>query len=208
MRATGGDSERGTIGDCPEDSTGLDPNSAARVARLLRWYPAHWRERYGDEFAAVLASSLSDGKGGLRLSFNVVREGMAARLEEAGFVGRLAPPLQRARASVTRLREVCVEVMRTSSTNVARVSVPLTSSAQFRWKSLRASSVRTPKIPSMRPGLNPNWASRTCNSAPSSPRRLGWLRYKSRCPRRQPASIKHSQVVSSTAPESGSPRER
>jgi hypothetical protein len=66
----------------------------------MQWYPAEWRERYGDEFEAVLSSSMSDGKGGLRLSGNVVREGIMARLELAGFVGRLAPPLERARASV------------------------------------------------------------------------------------------------------------
>ena len=64
---------------------------------------SHWRERYGDEFAEVLGSSLSDGKGSRRLFFNVAQEGMVARLEEAGIVGRLAPPLQRARASVATI---------------------------------------------------------------------------------------------------------
>ena len=64
---------------------------------------SHWRERYGDEFAKVLGSSLSDGKGSRRLFFNVAQEGMMARLEEAGIVGRLAPPLQRARASVATI---------------------------------------------------------------------------------------------------------
>ena len=81
-------------------SPALDPRGAARVARLLRWYPREWRDRYGDEFEAVLCSSLSDGKGGLRLSLDVVREGLVARLEGAGFLGRWAPPLERARASV------------------------------------------------------------------------------------------------------------
>ncbi len=83
-----------------EDGTVLNPRIMARVARLLRWYPRDWRERYGEEFEAVLMSSLSDGKGGLRLSFDVAREGVAARLESAGFVGRTAPALERARASV------------------------------------------------------------------------------------------------------------
>jgi hypothetical protein len=70
------------------------------VSRLLRWYPSDWRERYGDEFEAVLASSLSGGKGSLRLSLDVAREGVASRLESAGYVGRSAPVLERARASV------------------------------------------------------------------------------------------------------------
>ena len=73
------------------------------AVRLLRWYPTQWRERYGEEFSEVLASSMSDGRGNLRLSFNVAREGVVARLEEAGVIGRLAPPLQRARASVVAI---------------------------------------------------------------------------------------------------------
>lgn len=83
-----------------EDGTVLNPRIMARVARLLHWYPREWRERYGEEFEAVLSSSLSDGKGGFRLSFNVAREGTVARLESMGLVGNSAPPLERARASV------------------------------------------------------------------------------------------------------------
>jgi hypothetical protein len=100
MTTTGGDAQRVGPRHDLEDATDRDPRNAARAARLMRWYPTRWRERYGDEFAEVLASSMSDGKGSFRLSWNVAREGMAARLEEAGFLGRTAPPLQRARASI------------------------------------------------------------------------------------------------------------
>ncbi|HWK25627.1 MAG TPA: hypothetical protein VNS09_03640 [Solirubrobacter sp.] len=62
----------------------LDTSPAARrerrVARLLRWYPAGWRARYGDELAALLDDTIAEGRGGLRLSLNVAREGLAARL--------------------------------------------------------------------------------------------------------------------------------
>lgn len=51
-----------------------------RVTRLLRWYPADWRARYGDEMAALLHDMLADGRGGWRLSLNVAKEGLAARL--------------------------------------------------------------------------------------------------------------------------------
>ena len=51
-----------------------------RVARLLCWYPPAWRARYGDEFAALLYETIEDGRGGLRMSLNVAREGLAARL--------------------------------------------------------------------------------------------------------------------------------
>jgi hypothetical protein len=90
----------GTSFGIDEDGTVLNPRIMARVARLLRWYPRTWRERYGEEFEAVLTSSLVDGKGGASLSINVAREGLAARLESAGFVGRTAPALERARASL------------------------------------------------------------------------------------------------------------
>ena len=96
----GGDDDAAGVRPCRlEEPPGPDQRLEQRAARLLRWYPARWRERYGDEFGDVLASSMSDGKGGLRLSCNVVREGLLARLEEGGLIGCVAPPLRRARAS-------------------------------------------------------------------------------------------------------------
>jgi hypothetical protein len=68
----------------------LDKSPAAkrdrRVTRLLRWYPADWRARYGDEMAALLHDTIADGRAGPRLSLNVAKEGVAARL---------APPARR-----------------------------------------------------------------------------------------------------------------
>jgi hypothetical protein len=83
-----------------DDGTVLDPRIVARATRLLRWYPHDWRERYGEEFVAVVTSSLGDGQGGHRLSFDVAREGVVARFESAGFVGRSAPAQERARGSI------------------------------------------------------------------------------------------------------------
>ena len=91
------------VGRTPDETPPLDPRIAARVSRLLRWYPSDWRERYGEEFEEVLASSISDGKGSLRLSLDVAREGVTSRLKSAGYVGRSAPVLERARASVITL---------------------------------------------------------------------------------------------------------
>ena len=51
-----------------------------RVGRLLRWYPPRWRERYGDEFAELLRESLADGRGGVRLWWDVARSGVHERL--------------------------------------------------------------------------------------------------------------------------------
>jgi hypothetical protein len=86
-----------------EDRDPIDPRTVARAARLLRWYPGDWRIRYGDEFETTLYSSLADGKGGVRLSFDVAKEGLVARLNSAGFIGTMAQPLTRARASVAAI---------------------------------------------------------------------------------------------------------
>ena len=101
MNSADEDAQFEITGRVRDEGPSIDPRIAARVSRLLRWYPIDWRQRYGDEFEAVLASSLSDGKGGFRLSLDVAREGVATKLESAGFVGRSAPALERARASVT-----------------------------------------------------------------------------------------------------------
>lgn len=47
---------------------------------LLRWYPADWRTRYGEEMTALLHDTIAEGRGGPLLSLNIVREGLAARL--------------------------------------------------------------------------------------------------------------------------------
>jgi len=62
----------------------LQPPVDRRIARLLRWYPAGWRERYGDEFAALLRDTIEDGRGGLRLSLDVARAGLVAHTEDGG----------------------------------------------------------------------------------------------------------------------------
>ena len=46
-------------------------------------YPAGWRERYGDEFAELLRESLADGRGGCRLTLDVVRGALEAHKDEA-----------------------------------------------------------------------------------------------------------------------------
>jgi hypothetical protein len=57
----------------------LDKRPEARVARLLRFYPAGWRERYGDEMAELLHETIAEGRGGVRLTFNIAKEGLAER---------------------------------------------------------------------------------------------------------------------------------
>ncbi len=51
----------------------------------------------------MLYSTLSAGKGGVRLSLDVAKEGVIARVMGSGIVGTMAPPLKRARASVAEI---------------------------------------------------------------------------------------------------------
>jgi hypothetical protein len=60
------------------------PGLDRRVARLLRWYPRTWRDRYGDEFAAFLRSELSERPRSPVRTFDVARAGVNARLARAG----------------------------------------------------------------------------------------------------------------------------
>jgi hypothetical protein len=50
-----------------------------RIARLLCLYPESWRARYGEEFAEILRDTIREGRGGVRLTLNVIRESVAAR---------------------------------------------------------------------------------------------------------------------------------
>jgi len=63
-------------------------NRADRLSRLLRWYPAKWRERYGDEFVTLLNDSLADQEPTLRFRASVASAGLRERAREAGVLGR------------------------------------------------------------------------------------------------------------------------
>jgi hypothetical protein len=56
-----------------------------RIARLLSLYPGDWRARYGEEFSELVREAIGDGRGGLRLTLNVMRESAATH---AALLGR------------------------------------------------------------------------------------------------------------------------
>jgi hypothetical protein len=60
---------------------------AGRAARLLRWYPAAWRARYGAEFTELLIADLAERPRSLARARDVARGGMMARLADAGLAG-------------------------------------------------------------------------------------------------------------------------
>jgi hypothetical protein len=59
-----------------------------RRARLLvHWYPASWRERYGDEFCALLEAELAERPHSVRRALDVARSGLLARAGATGLAG-------------------------------------------------------------------------------------------------------------------------
>ena len=65
---------------------------------LLRWYPAGWRARYGDEMAALLHDTYgAAGSIPLRARLGLMWAGLEERAREAGLVGPAGGPGGRVR---------------------------------------------------------------------------------------------------------------
>jgi hypothetical protein len=54
-----------------------------RPARLLRWYPRAWRERYGEELLALMQDTLEEGRPTWRLRLGVIWGGLRERGHQA-----------------------------------------------------------------------------------------------------------------------------
>ena len=64
-----------------------DADAARRAARLLRWYPAAWRDRYGCEFAELLVADIEERPRSTARTLDVARGGIIARLADVGLAG-------------------------------------------------------------------------------------------------------------------------
>ena len=64
---------------------------------MLRWYPARWRARYGDEFAAMIEDDLGGRQPTVRYRLSIARSGLHEQLRDAGLIGNSAPPSERVR---------------------------------------------------------------------------------------------------------------
>ena len=60
------------------------------AAKLLRWYPRAWRERYGEEFLAMVEDNLAGERPGLRFRLGVARAGLRERGHRARLAGQRA----------------------------------------------------------------------------------------------------------------------
>lgn len=62
------------------------------AAKLLRWYPRAWRERYGEEFLAMVEDNLDGERPGLRFRLSVAWAGLRERGHRARLAGQRAGP--------------------------------------------------------------------------------------------------------------------
>jgi hypothetical protein len=60
----------------------------ATARKLLRWYPRAWRERYGEEFLAMIEDSLDGGRPTARLRLSVARAGVRERGHQVRLAGQ------------------------------------------------------------------------------------------------------------------------
>jgi hypothetical protein len=80
---------------------------AQRAARLLRWYPRSWRDRYGEEFTELLISDIEERPRSAARWFDVARGGLVASLANAGLAGHpLSAPDAGAVTPQVRYRQV------------------------------------------------------------------------------------------------------
>jgi hypothetical protein len=61
-----------------------DTRPTANLERLLRWYPAVWRARYGDELVAFMEDTYGNEPVPARSRFGLMRAGLTERLVEMG----------------------------------------------------------------------------------------------------------------------------
>ena len=77
-----------------------DSDNTRRAARLLRWYPPAWRERYGEEFADHLEQEFADRRVDLRRSLDVAHKGLVARIDDVGLSTSAVSPGGQTRAAL------------------------------------------------------------------------------------------------------------
>jgi hypothetical protein len=71
--------------------------SPTPATRLLRWYPAQWRARYGDELTALFEDTFGGGTIPWRTRMNTARAGLTEHLRSGGLGGEGANPAERTR---------------------------------------------------------------------------------------------------------------
>jgi hypothetical protein len=77
-----------------------DLDDTRRAARLLRWYPAAWRECYGEEFGDHLEQEFAERPVDIGRTVNIAYKGLVARVADVGLSNADASTEGRTRAAV------------------------------------------------------------------------------------------------------------
>jgi hypothetical protein len=73
---------------------------ARKAERLLRWYPRDWRTRYGEEFAELLISDMTEQPRSLKRPTDVAVSGIVARFAYSGLGQSTLDPFDRTRRTL------------------------------------------------------------------------------------------------------------
>ena len=76
-------------------------NRSRRFERLLRWYPARWRERYRREMVALLEDTYGSRRIPWSARVSLMKNGSLERARGVGWVGDVASPSDRLKAGST-----------------------------------------------------------------------------------------------------------
>jgi len=71
----------------------IDARISKSARRLTRCYPRQWRERYGDEFKAMLTEQLGDEPVSRHRTADVLQSALKTRFEYAGLAGDVLDPM-------------------------------------------------------------------------------------------------------------------
>lgn len=82
---------------------GPPTDAEAQAARLVRWYPTEWRNRYGDEFIKLLAAQIVDQPQSWARTFDVARGAIMARSAALGLSGTTVNPSDQPRRGLATL---------------------------------------------------------------------------------------------------------
>ncbi|MDE3085692.1 MAG: hypothetical protein KGJ77_02905 [Acidobacteriota bacterium] len=69
-----------------------------RADRLLRWYPATWRSRYGEELTALLEDTYGDGRVPVGQRLSLAGRGLHERARRSALIAGDGDPARRARS--------------------------------------------------------------------------------------------------------------
>ncbi len=94
-----------------------------RVGRMLRCYPPAWRDRYGDEFAELLAADLQDRPRSWRRDLDLIGCAARSRLAEAGLAGDSRSRADRVRADLAVMIGVATAFLVSGSAVWAQLTI-------------------------------------------------------------------------------------